>query len=139
MRKAGVVMGRAFVILIVLSCLCFAPSVAFATSADTGFFTDLKYSPHSGDVGGYELYIAYSRKGFTAVLLDCQGECSPLEKVEPVFEGNQITFEHTDLEGTKYTFKEEVDESGIRGSFYHPEYGAIEDVFLKRSQPYWNR
>lgn len=93
----------------------------------------------SGDVGGYELYIALSRKGYTAVLLDCQGECSPLEKVVPTIEGSKISFEHIDLAGTKFIFKGEVDESGIRGSFHLPGEGVVEDVFLKRSRTYWNR
>lgn len=128
-----------FVALVALSSICISPSVSLGTGLETGFFTNVKYSPMSGDVGGYELYIALSRKGYTAVLLDCQGECSPLEKVVPIFEGSKISFEHIDLAGTKFIFKGKVDESGIRGSFYLPGQGVIEDVSLKRDKTYWNR
>ncbi len=125
-------------IMFVLSSLCIVPPVALATEMETGLFTDLKYSPESGDLDGYELYITLSREGFSATLLDCQGECSPLQNVIPVFEGNIVSFEYIDMAGEKYLFKGEVDEAGICGSFSDPELGSLGKIFLKRGQSYWN-
>lgn len=104
----------------------------------TGFFTNLNYNNEGGDLLGYELYLGLVRNGYTGVLYECQGGCFPMQVIEPSFEGDNIIFDYTDIEGELLMFKGTVDSNGITGSFYLPDAGPLEVIRLKRKQSYWN-
>lgn len=104
----------------------------------TGFFTNLEFHQESGDLLGFELYIAVIPKGYTGAIYECEGGCSPAQVIKPVFEGDNITFEYIYPVNIKMVFKGIVDQDGITGGFYIPGYDSVPDLRLSRKKSYWN-
>lgn len=128
------------IIVLLVVALLLIPGSGHADMRDrTGFFSNIKYHPESGDLSGIELYIAVIPKGYyTGALYLCEGGCSPVQAIKPMFNGDNITFEYMYEDDVKMIFKGVVDKNGVSGGFYLPGYDHVDELRLKRGESYWN-
>jgi hypothetical protein len=101
--------------------------------APVGTFSNFKYNAESGDLGGFEIKIVPTIRGFQGALLFSEGVPREFMIVAPVFERNRVRFtvpaSYEIYGGT--TFDGVFDTKAIRGRFQFPGGGA-EDVVPHR-------
>lgn len=124
-------------LLFTLTLLIQSPALA-GDDIRTGFFTNLWLHDATGDLIGYELYIAKTPDGYVGAFYGCEGGPSNVQVIEPVFNGNVVTFSYEYPDSNRAQFKGTVDECGITGGIYWDESRYNPEMRLKRKQTYWN-
>ena len=136
-RLAGAMNRGAFEFLILL--LAISASSAQQRPHMTGFFTDMRYIPGTGDVLGTEIWITYARGRFWAAVQMAEGAPDPPVVVPVEVSGSTIKFSVTtkliDQSGNPselvIPFEGTVTRAGISGKANSVEFN------LKRRTSYW--
>ncbi len=106
-----------------------------------GTYSNLRYSPRSGDLGGVEIKIVPSRGGgFQGALQIAEGSPSQLMVVDVIVEQNKIRFRIPNsypIYGGG-TFEGVIEPAAIRGHFTFGE-AVNEEISLKRGRGYWDK
>ena len=123
---------------LVVCCVFGASATAQSTEPKlTGVFSDLRYSKHSGDVIGMEVFVVFAgEKGLFATIQCSEGWPSKPVLVPAIAKGSSIELAaHNDSAShcPKVPFRGVVSQSGLRGQFE----GMADKVFLKRKQSFW--
>jgi hypothetical protein len=102
----------------------------------TGTFSNLFYNQESGDLGGVEVKIVYTRNGYQAAIQFSEGTPSKLVVAEIKFKGHEVYFKvpETIYEGH---FEGQISNDSLKGIFKFTGGGDWE-VDLPRKASYWD-
>lgn len=104
----------------------------------TGTFTSMYFDPETGDVVGAEIRIDRTPEGYRGTFRMAMGEPTRPAPIEPVFNGERITFSITDpFDGRSLTFDGRIDARGLRGPFLDVNGDERRFIDLKRAPSYW--
>lgn len=106
----------------------------------TGFFSDMRSLPGSGDVVGTEVWIVYARSGFWATVQTAEGESNPPVVVPVEVSGSMVKFtvkepqvsqDGKPVPDSVTHFEAKVTRAGLSGQ------ANSEQIDLKRGNSYW--
>ena len=103
----------------------------------TGTFSSLRYNPESGDLGGVEIRIVYTKSGHQAAIQFSEGAPDELVVVKPSFAGTSIYFEIPEPHSYAGTFSGTIDKKSLKGIFRFKSGGEWK-VNLPRKASYWD-
>ena len=104
----------------------------------TGTFSSLQYYKESGDLGGVELRIVFTRSGYQGVLQIAEGSPGELRLIPRIiFNKDKISFKIEEPRKYKGVFEGTISQEGIIGVFTY-ETGGVSRLNLKRKQSYWD-
>ncbi len=124
-------------LLFILAILIQSPALA-GDDIRTGFFSNLWHHHETGDLIGYELYIAKTSDGYVGAFYECEGGQRNVQVIAPAFDGDVVTFSYGYPDSSRAHFKGTIDECGITGDIYWDEKYYNPEMRLKRKQTYWN-
>lgn len=122
----------ALLYLLMTACI----SQAVMAEPRTGFFSNMYYNEEGGDLLGYELYIAPTRKGHTGFLVLGMGSCSQPHVITPEFNHNAVRFSYIGPGEKEYLFKGIIAPDGISIEENHAGLG-LPPARLERRETYW--
>lgn len=116
---------------------------AFGVAAETsprltGTFSNFEFHRDSGDLNGVEIRLIRVRDGIKGVVQFADGGAGEVILVDVSNNGNKVIFTSPASYQPKLRFEGEVLQRGLIGKILYSS-GAVENVFLKRQQSYWDR
>jgi hypothetical protein len=118
---------RTIVLLIALLAVAVTPTTAQQKVRVTGMFSDMHYIADAGDVLGTEVFIAFTSKGYWAVVQMAEGVPDIPVVVPVTIKGTDVSFILSD----KLTFAGTVTPTALVGTL------GYEKVSLRRGKSYW--
>ena len=103
----------------------------------TGTFSSLRYNSESGDLGGVEIRIVYTKLGYQAAIQFSEGAPTELIVVKPSFSGTSISFEIPETHNYAGSFSGTIDKKSLKGTFRFKTGGEWK-VNLPRKKSYWD-
>lgn len=129
---------RFYLILIPICLIAIAFNIARAEAKTkrTGTFSNLTYNQESGDLGGVEIRIVYTREGYQAAIQFSEGSPSKLIVTDVQFKGDNVYFNvpETIYEGS---FEGQISNERLKGLFKFRG-GGDWPADLPRKGSYWD-
>lgn len=111
--------------------------LSFEQPKYTGTFSSLRYNPESGDLGGVEIRIVYTKLGYQAAIQFSEGAPTELIVVKASFSGTSISFEIPETNDYAGSFSGTIDNKSLKGTFRFKTGGEWK-VNLPRKPSYWD-
>lgn len=127
-----------FIVPILIGTIALIPIIATAGNKTklTGTFSNLFFNQESGDLGGVEVKIVYTRNGYQAAIQFSEGGPSKLIVVDVHFKGSDVYFKVPDTIYEGY-FEGQITNERLKGIFKFNGGGNWE-VDLPRKASYWD-